>query len=117
VNDAVEIRPATRDDTEALLPLVRAYYAEESYPFDERASREALHGLLDDPAKGRAWVALCDGQVVGYVVLTLGWSLEYRGLGVKALHLEVEENKPEALALYRRLGFEDHERRLMTLAL
>jgi ribosomal protein S18 acetylase RimI-like enzyme len=36
-------------------------------------------------------------------------------LGVKALHLEVEQNKPEALALYRGFGFEDHERKLMTL--
>jgi ribosomal protein S18 acetylase RimI-like enzyme len=150
VTDAVEMRPATWDDAGALLPLIRDYYAEESYPFDAQASRDALRGLLVDPAKGRAWVVIRDDRVVGYVVLTLGWSLEYRGLdafvdelfvtpadrgrglgrklleallqacrelGVKALHLEVEQDKPEASALYRKLGFEDHERRLMTLAI
>jgi ribosomal protein S18 acetylase RimI-like enzyme len=150
VSDGVEVRPATGEDAEPLLPLIRDYYAEETYPFDESASREALLGLLEHPEKGRVWLALRGGRIVGYVVLTLGWSLEYRGLdafvdelyvsppdrgrgvgrkaldvllqacrelGVKALHLEVERDKPEALALYRRVGFEDHERRLMTLAL
>jgi len=40
-----------------------------------------------------------------------------RALGVRALHLEVERNKPGAKALYRRVGFVDHERYLMTLEL
>lgn len=38
-------------------------------------------------------------------------------LGVRALHLEVERDKPGAKALYRRVGFVDHERYLMTLEL
>jgi GNAT superfamily N-acetyltransferase len=150
VREGIEIRPAIPSDAEPLLPLIREYYAEDSYPFDEAASRAALLGLLEHPERGRAWLALREGRVVGYVVLTLGWSLEYRGLdafvdelyvvpaergrgvgrralealleecrvlGVKALHLEVEKHKPEARALYRRVGFEDHERTLMTLAL
>lgn len=35
--------------------------------------------------------------------------------GVKALHLEVELTNDKALALYRRHGFKEHKRRLMTL--
>ena len=38
-----------------------------------------------------------------------------RGRGVRALHLEVEPENEAALALYRRQGFLDHGRRLMTL--
>lgn len=38
-------------------------------------------------------------------------------LGVRAIHLEVERDKPGAKALYRRVGFVDHERHLMTLEL
>ena len=39
---------------------------------------------------------------------------ECRRRGIRALHLEVEEDNPAALALYRRHGFEEHRRRLMT---
>ena len=37
-----------------------------------------------------------------------------RELGVRALHLEVERENAAAQALYRRFGFEDHDRYLMT---
>ncbi|WP_434040851.1 MULTISPECIES: GNAT family N-acetyltransferase [Sorangium] len=37
-----------------------------------------------------------------------------REAGVRALHLEVEPDKAETYAWYRRRGFADHERRLMT---
>lgn len=35
-------------------------------------------------------------------------------LGVQALHLEVEKDNLPATELYRRWGFEDHDRRLMS---
>jgi ribosomal protein S18 acetylase RimI-like enzyme len=37
-----------------------------------------------------------------------------RELGVHALHLEVDTGNDPALELYRRAGYEDHKRRLMT---
>ena len=37
-----------------------------------------------------------------------------RELGVRALHLEVERDNEEALGLYRKNGFIDHDRYLMT---
>lgn len=39
---------------------------------------------------------------------------EARALGVQALHLEVERRNADAAAVYRRAGFEDHDRSLMT---
>lgn len=39
---------------------------------------------------------------------------ECRRLGVRALHLEVEHQNVNALALYRKVGFVDHERYLLT---
>jgi len=35
-------------------------------------------------------------------------------LGVKALHLEVERTNTAAQAFYRKIGFKDHSRYLMT---
>jgi GNAT superfamily N-acetyltransferase len=40
-----------------------------------------------------------------------------RTLGVRALHLEVERGNPRAQALYRRHGFRDNDRQLLTLRL
>lgn len=140
-------RPATTADTEALLGLMRGYYADEGYPFAEAGAREALIELLGVPALGRVWIAHDVGRPIAFAVLTLGFSLEYagrdaflddvyvapayrgRGLGraalqlveaacmeldVRALHLVVERHKTGAQALYRRAGFVDHQRYLMT---
>jgi ribosomal protein S18 acetylase RimI-like enzyme len=37
-----------------------------------------------------------------------------RALGISAVHLEVDHNTTSAQALYRKAGFVDHDRYLMT---
>lgn len=139
-------RPALPADLDGLLALQRDYYAEDGYAFDPAVAREAFGRLLAEPSLGRAWLAEDGARVLAYVVLTLGWSLEFggrdafvdelyvtpaarglglgraglaaaesgaRALGVRTLHLEVEDGKPAALAMYRRSGFVEHGRALM----
>jgi GNAT superfamily N-acetyltransferase len=72
-------RAAVPGDLEALLALERAYYAEDRYPFSPALAKRALGALLEDPALGQVWVAEMAGKVVAYVVLALGYSLEYGG--------------------------------------
>jgi len=72
-------RPALPADLDALLALQRDYYAEDGYRFEPAMAREAFGRLLAEPALGRAWLAEDGGRVVAYVVLTLGWSLEFGG--------------------------------------
>jgi GNAT superfamily N-acetyltransferase len=74
------LRPAGPGDVEALVALQRAYYAEDGYPFAEREARPVWLGLLQEPARGRAWLVERGGATVGYVALTFGYSLEYRGV-------------------------------------
>jgi diamine N-acetyltransferase len=140
-------RPAVPEDLPRLLSLQQAYYAGERYRFLEPLARKVWHALLSDPGLGSTWVVEAGSGLVGYVVLTLGWSLEYGGRdaaidelyivpewrgqglardalrvveaacaerGVKALHLEVERDNQGAQILYRRHGFEDGGRVLMT---
>ena len=140
-------RLATAGDVPALLELQSTYYAEDEYSFDDTVARESWQRLLSHASLGTVWVAEAGSQLVSYVVLTLGYSLEYRGrdafldelyvlpawrgqglgrralaivdsacrnLGVHALHLEVERDKEKAQALYRRWGFADNQRFLMT---
>jgi len=117
------------------------------HPFRETLVSKSFHFLLDHPERGRVWVLVVGRNLVGYIVLTLGFSFEYLGteafidelyitleyrrrgfgrsaveyleaeatkLGVNALHLEVDEGNDAAFELYRRRGFEDHNRFLMT---
>ncbi len=72
-------REAGIADAEFILVVQREFYAEEGYPFFESEARAVVTRLLGDPSLGRAWVAVEGQAVIGYVVLTLGYSLEYRG--------------------------------------
>lgn len=67
------------DDIDLLLEMMQEYYAFDNIPFNARIARVALQGLLADPALGRVWIVREDGEPAGYVVLTIGYSLEYLG--------------------------------------
>lgn len=134
-------------DLELLAGMMREFYAHEELPIDLDRARAALAQLVGDPALGRVWVMRRGGEPIGYLVLALGFSLEFggrdafvdelyvreghrgggigraalehasaacRALGVRALHLEVERKNEAAQAFYRRLGFLDHDRFLLT---
>ncbi len=140
-------RIAERPDIETLLEFMREYYEFDHLPFDEQVARAALAKFVGDQSLGRVWLICYEGAAIGYLVLTLGYSLEYggrdafidevyirashrgcgigqsaltfaeevcRALGVRALHLEVERANTNARGLYRKAGFADHDRYLMT---
>jgi GNAT superfamily N-acetyltransferase len=77
---APEIRRASRSDVDAIVEMVRSFYAESAYPFDAAHVFAAVDGLLSDPRRGRAWVVVDEGAPVGYGVLTYGYSIEYGGV-------------------------------------
>ncbi len=72
-------RPATMADLDTVLRFSRALYEHDHSAFDAPRMRQALVGLLDAPPWGRVYVIESDGAPVGYLVLTFGYSLEYRG--------------------------------------
>ena len=72
-------RRAQVADIDLILEFMREYYAFDGHHFDEKRSRAALIGLLGNDSLGFVWL-IEDGDVaVGYVVLTLGYSLELLG--------------------------------------
>ncbi|HEU5198860.1 MAG TPA: GNAT family N-acetyltransferase [Ktedonobacterales bacterium] len=72
-------RLAGEADLETIIPFMREFYAIDSYPFDEQAARRALDEFLAEPLFGRVWLIEVGAVPVGYVVLTLGYSLEFHG--------------------------------------
>src|SRR5688500_18307889 len=66
-------------DIDALLPLMREFYAGERLPYDETVLRRALQALWAEPLHGGAWLARVHENAVGYGILCCGFSLEYGG--------------------------------------
>ena len=73
------LRIATGADADLLMQFMRELYAHDCLPFDEPAARQALEKILQDHSLGRVWFIQDGEQAIGYVVLTLGYSLEYHG--------------------------------------
>jgi len=140
-------KPASSDEIETLIVMMRDFYAHEGLKFDEAAARRALQTIIDNKNFGRVFLILVADEIAGYAVLTFGFSLEFHGRdafvdelylrqerrgqgigkralhfltgvcaaeGVNALHLEVERANTPAQSVYRKFGFEDHDRYLMT---
>ena len=62
----------------ALIAMARAFHGGDDPPFDA-ASEAAVMVLARGSPFGRAWLVMLDNKPVGYVVVTLGFSLEYGG--------------------------------------
>ena len=146
---SLQFKEATFEDEAALLPMMRSLAEQEpgKINFDEPAARAALRQFAALPAFGRVWLLYEGPALVGYIILTLGFSFEFHGhdafidelfidarhrrrgyggqalayveekareMGVNAIHLEVDRGNDPALELYRRSGYQDHDRYLMT---
>ena len=140
-------RLATVDDIDRLLPLMRDFYVFEHLPYDEERLCQLLTEAIADQNLGRLILFEPADELVGYMVLGFGFSLEFHGrdcfidefyvqpahrskgigqaavdfatalcrdLGIKALHLEADHFNVRGHEFYKRLGFKDHDRHLMT---
>jgi len=70
---------AGADDVNELLALMRSFYTEEEYPFDEARTERVLRSMLANPFFGAVWVFRLNGRAIGYLVVTHGYSLEFGG--------------------------------------
>ncbi|RUR72787.1 GNAT family N-acetyltransferase [Chlorogloeopsis fritschii PCC 9212] len=75
----INFKFADSSDTETLIQFIQEFYEYEGLKYDETIIRAALAGILKDGSLGRVWLIQQDNQAVGYIVLTFGYSLEYRG--------------------------------------
>jgi len=72
-------RIAVPADLETVLPMVREFWVIERLKFVESEVRRALTGLLASPQYGLVILAELDGAPIGYMAVTLGYSLEHLG--------------------------------------
>lgn len=75
----IHLHLATEDTFAQLLPLVRAYHEFESVELDDGTRERVLRPLLGESSLGRIWLVSTAGQIVGYVALCFGYSIEFGG--------------------------------------
>jgi GNAT superfamily N-acetyltransferase len=72
-------RPADDGDVEVVIDFMRQLYASERQPFDESFARVALEHLVANETQGGVWMIQRDEETIGYVAVTLGYSLRLHG--------------------------------------
>lgn len=72
-------KPAEASDIDRLLMCMQEFYEIDNHQFNATVACNALKKLLSDESLGRIWLIHYQGEAIGYVVLTLGYSLEYQG--------------------------------------
>ncbi|MEZ5377958.1 MAG: GNAT family N-acetyltransferase [Acidimicrobiales bacterium] len=92
------IRRAISGDRDRLLLLIDAFYRIDDHPFDRPRVLAGLEPLLSGDRFGQIWVAEDDGEatvgkLVGYSVVTWGWSLESGGLDCILDEIYVERRR------------------------
>jgi ribosomal protein S18 acetylase RimI-like enzyme len=75
---SVEFEPAGEADGELLVCLARAFHLEDGHPLDNPGEAALLQVTRGEPF-ARAWIIREDDQPIGYLILTLGYSVEYGG--------------------------------------
>jgi ribosomal protein S18 acetylase RimI-like enzyme len=84
----VAFRDAAGDDLATLLVLARRYCEADGHPFDPARAGPAFAGLIDRPDRGRVLLAYTldpvttgtGSSVIGYAVVTWGYSIESGGV-------------------------------------
>jgi GNAT superfamily N-acetyltransferase len=85
-----QTRPAAPADAGRLVELMDEFYAEAGYTLDKAHARRAFEALLADPGLGRVWLIQAGSTEVGYVALTLVYSMEHGGPAVVVEDLFVQ---------------------------
>ena len=79
--EEVRFEPARPEHADIVIAMMRALEAADpgTTPFDEPQRRAIFDRFVRDDTYGKAWLILCGDKPVGYVVLTVSFSFEYRG--------------------------------------
>jgi ribosomal protein S18 acetylase RimI-like enzyme len=77
----VVVRQADSNDIRELVWLMKAFYAESSFPLDREWAASSFERLLSEPSLGCAWLARVAGRAVGHAVLSVRYTMEHAALG------------------------------------
>jgi GNAT superfamily N-acetyltransferase len=76
----IGVKLATVADIGVLVDLMNDFYAESDFPLDREWAARSFADLLADPSRGAVWLISVDGRVVGHLVLSVRFAMEFGGL-------------------------------------
>lgn len=62
-----------------LMTLIREYYAYDGHEFIETKVQAALKEIFNNSTLGKVWLISWNDEVIGYLILTFGFSVEFGG--------------------------------------
>ena len=74
------IQLAAHEDIPLLVEMMEEFYAESDVPLDHCVAAASFKTLLEKPDFGAIWIYFDGSEAVGYVVLTVCFSMEFGGL-------------------------------------
>src|SRR5258708_7227126 len=75
----VELKSISAADLSLVLEMMDAFYRDQQMRFNAEAATSALGQMLADPARGGAYLVICNGARAGYLFLTSCFSVEFHG--------------------------------------
>ena len=75
----LSFRPVGASDRALLEELVRAYYAFDDHEYEPGLHGRALDAICAGDPNVRAWIVEDRGEVAGYIIITIGFSMQYGG--------------------------------------
>jgi ribosomal protein S18 acetylase RimI-like enzyme len=102
-------RLAEESDLAALVVMMRLLREEDGEPdqpaFDADAARATVQTLVTNSSLGQVWLVCVSEEIVGYVVLTFGYSLEFGGRDAYVDELFIAPTHRRRGLASRALGF------------
>jgi GNAT superfamily N-acetyltransferase len=77
---SISVREADPSDVDLLVQLMGEFYSEAGYVLASEEAGAAFTSILADARLGRVWLGEMDDEPVGYLVMTLAFSMEFGGL-------------------------------------
>ena len=66
-------------DIDNAVSMMRDFYSLDGYPMDIPLSKKLFSEFIENERLGKAWIISYDDQSVGYVIMTLIFSFEFKG--------------------------------------
>ena len=87
----ITFRTATNNDIDLLLTLMQEFYEIEHLQYNYEIIRHCLEEIFNNDKLAIVWLICADGEAVGYVVLTFGYSIEFHGRDALVDELYIRE--------------------------